>query len=129
VPTTDRHAIDGGDDRLGDVANHLLQVADLEHSRLGRAVVAGLGALLDVASGAEGLVAGAGEHDRPDRRVGPGEAECLDELLDGLGAEGVVALRAVDRDVGTAVRHGIRDVLEVGDRRDHGASSRRQFIE
>ena len=42
------------DDGLGDVADELVQVADLEHSALGAPVVAGLCALLDVAAGAEG---------------------------------------------------------------------------
>ena len=93
VAAADREAVHRGDDRLGDVADQLVQVADLEHSALGRAVVAGLRALLDVAAGAERLLARAGEDDRLHRVVGPRRAEGLDQLLDGLAAEGVVALR------------------------------------
>src|SRR5664280_2692347 len=98
VAATDGHAIDPGDDGLRDIADQLVQVADLEHAALARAVVAGLGALLDVTAGAEGLLAGAGKDDRLDLPVRPGGAERLDHLLDRLRAEGVVALRAVDRD-------------------------------
>ena len=64
VSAADRVAVHRGDHRLGDVADHAVQVLDLEQARLRRPVVAGLGALLLVAAGAEGPVAGAGEaHD------------------------------------------------------------------
>ena len=71
VAAADRDAVDRGDDRLGDVADQPVQVADLEQAALGRAVVAGLGALLQVAAGAERLLAGAGEDDRRRRRCPP----------------------------------------------------------
>ena len=129
MPAADGHAVDRGDDRLGDVANHLVQCADLEHPRLARAVVAGLGALLDVAAGAERLVPGAGEDDRLDLAVGPGQPERLDEFFDGLGAEGVVALRAVDRHDRRRVLHDVGDVLERRHRRFSWLRAERLFIE
>ena len=104
-------------DRLGNVANHLVQSADLEHARLAGPIVPGLGALFDVAAGAERLLAGAGEDDRLDLPVGPGQPEGLDELLDGLGPEGVVALGPVDRHDRRRVLHDVGDVLELGHRR------------
>ena len=75
VPAADRQAVDRRDDRLGDVADQPVQVADLEQAALGRAVVAGLGPLLDVAAGAERLVARAGEDHRLHAVVGPRGAE------------------------------------------------------
>src|SRR5664280_2332460 len=113
VAATDGHAIDPGDDGLRDIADQLVQVADLEHAALARAVVAGLGALLDVAAGAEGLLAGAGEDDRLNLPVRPGGAERLDHLLDRLRAEGVVALGTVDRDDRGRAVDRVGDVVKV----------------
>src|SRR3954470_2716619 len=93
VPAADGQAVDRGDDRLGDVADQLVQVADLEHAALRGAVVARIGTLLDLAAGAERLLAGSDENDRLDASVRPGGPESGDQLLDRLAAEGVVALR------------------------------------
>jgi hypothetical protein len=129
VPAADGHTVDRGDHRLGDVANQLVQVADLEHAGLGGAVVAGFGPLLDIPTGAERLLAGAGEDDGLHGPVGPGQPECLDQFLDGDPAERVVAVRAVDGDDRGRSLDLIPDVLQgrcgsgrgagVGDRLAH----------
>ena len=94
VAAADREAVDGGDHGLGDVADHAVQRLDLEQPGLGRAVVAGLGALLLVAAGAERLLAGAGQADDADVGARPGALEAGDQLVDGAGAERVVAAPA-----------------------------------
>lgn len=98
MAAADSEAVHRGDDRLGDVANRLVQVADLEHAALARSVVAGLGALFDIATGTEGLLPRTGEDDRLHAAVGPGAAEGVDHFLHGLRAERVVPLRPVHRD-------------------------------
>src|SRR3954447_9230472 len=120
VPPADGQAVDRGDDRLGDVADQLVQVADLEHAALRRPIVAGLRALLHVAAGAEGLLPRPGQDDRLDAPVRPRGAERGDELLDGLAAEGVVALRPVDGDDRDRPVGLVPDVLVV---LPHGAGS------
>jgi len=114
VASADSQPVDGGDDRLGDVAQRAVEVADLEAPGLGRAVVAGLGALLDVASGAERLVAGAGEDDAAHGGVHPCRPQGGEQLVDRLGAEGVVALGPVDGDDHGWTVDFVRDVLVVG---------------
>ena len=113
VATADREPVDGGDDRLGDVADDAVEGLDLEHPGLGRAVVAGLGALLLVAAGAERLVAGARERDDADRRVDPRGLERREQLVDGAPAERVVALGPVDRDPRQPGVDLVGDVLQV----------------
>ena len=76
------------------------------------AAVAAGAAFLLVAAGAEGLVAGAGQHDDADVAVGPRGAERGHHLVDGLGAEGVAHLRPVDRDPRDAVARVVENVLE-----------------
>ena len=90
-----------------------MQVADLEHAALGGAVVAGLGALLDVATGAERLVARAGEDDSLHAVVGPRSAKRVDQLLDGAATEGVVPVRPVDPDHCRRVVDGVVHILVV----------------
>jgi hypothetical protein len=114
VPTAYRDAVDGSDHRLGHIANQLVQVADFEHAALGRPVVAGLGALLDVAAGAEGLIARAGEDDRRHPGIGPRGAKRFHQLLDRLAAKGVVALGPIDRDDCGGLVDLIADVFVAG---------------
>jgi hypothetical protein len=90
-----------------------VQVADLEHAALTGAVVARLGALLDVAPRAKCLLAGSGEDDGLHLAVGPREPEGLDELVNRAGTECVVALRTFDRDDGGRVLDGVVDVFEL----------------
>ena len=61
MAAADRDAVDRGDHRLGDVPDELVQVTDAEPAALAWAVVTSLRALLDVAAGAERLLAGSGE--------------------------------------------------------------------
>src|SRR5215470_2792182 len=91
-------AIHGSDDGLGDVANDPMQPLDLECAPLGLAVAAGLGALLHIPAGTEGLVAGASEYDRGDFFRRPRGLERVDQLIDRTSAEGVIPVRPVDRD-------------------------------
>jgi hypothetical protein len=111
-------------DPLGDVANDPVQGLDLEQSTVGRAVVAGLRTLLLVTAGAEGLVARTGEGDGADLGAEPGLLEGLDQLVDGLGPEGVVAIWAIDGDPRQTVVHLVRDVSELG----HAAFSHGRMV-
>ena len=61
VAAADGEAVDGGDDRLGHVADDPVQRLDLEQTARRRPVVAGLHALLLITAGAERLVAGPGQ--------------------------------------------------------------------
>ena len=72
----------------------------------------GAGGVADVAADAEGPLAGAGEDDHPDGLVVGRRLEGLGQLADGLAAEGVQAVGAVDRDRGAAGGHLVEDVLE-----------------
>ena len=47
MAAADGHAVDGGDHRLGDVADDAMEGLDLEDAGLGRTVVPGLLALLE----------------------------------------------------------------------------------
>jgi hypothetical protein len=75
-----------------------VQVDHLEQAVAGRAVVAGLGPLLDVAADAERAGPGPGEDDPTDGLVRPGSLEGVDQLLDGLAPEGVEPIFPVDGD-------------------------------
>src|SRR4030095_5502352 len=85
---------------------------DLEETRLGRPVVAGLGALLLIAAGAERLVARAGQRADADRWIRPRRLEAVDQLVDGARAERVHALRPRDRDPREPALDGVGDVGE-----------------
>ena len=129
VPAADRDPVDRRDHRLRDVADQPVQVADLEHAALGGAVVAGLGALLDVAAGAERLVARAGEDHRLHAVVGPRGAERPDQLLDRAAAERVVPLRPVDGDHRGGALDGVVHVLVVGHDHHHDTVAAELFGE
>src|SRR5581483_5683242 len=100
VSAADRKPVDRRDDGLRDVADQTVQRLDLEDAGLRRSVVARLRPLLLVPPGAEGLVSGAGEDHDADAAVRPGGLHAVDELVDRLAAERVVALGTVDRDRG-----------------------------
>ena len=93
-----RHPADHG---LGHVADQRLQLLDRHAVGAAAVVVAVVHRL--VAAGAEGAVAGAGQHDDADVSVPAGLEEGLDQLLDGVRAEGVHHLGAVDGDGGDAL--------------------------
>jgi hypothetical protein len=65
-----------------------------------------------VATGTEGLVAGTAEDHGVDRLFFVGQTKGLDQLLDGLTAEGVEDLRPVDGDAHRIGAHFVEDVLE-----------------
>src|SRR4029077_13873569 len=97
-----------------------VQFLDRQADEAAPAIAAGLfgatGARRIVAAGAKGAVAGPGEHDDADRAVLLGIAHRAEHLLDGLGAERVQHLRAVDRDRRDPVALLVKDVLECHDR-------------
>ena len=113
VPAADGEPVDRRDHRLGNVADHAVQRVHLEQPALRRPVVARLHPLLLVAAGAERLVARAGEADDADLVADPGPLERQHQLVDGARAEGVVALRPVDRDPGEALLDLVRHVGEL----------------
>jgi len=67
-----------------------------------------------VAAGAEGFVAGAGQHDARDLAIVGGNVEGLDQLFQSLPTEGIVDLRPIDDDPGGAVADFVDDVGELG---------------
>jgi hypothetical protein len=97
VAAADGDSVHRRDHGFRDVADDTVECLDLEEPRLARAVVAGLGVLLDVAARAERLLTGSGERNDADRAVAPRRLETRDELLDRVCCERVVALGPVDR--------------------------------
>ena len=110
MTATDGEAVDGSDHRLRHVADHPVQGVDLEQTAVRRAVITGLGALLLIPAGAEGLLSGTGQADRAYLGTAPSQLERLDELVDGLRTEGVVAFRPVDGDPRQAVINLVGDI-------------------
>ncbi len=98
VTAADRDPVDGRDDWLGHITDHAVQPFDLEDAPLGLAIGAGLGPLLDVATGTEGTIPGTGEDDGCHARVDPGVFEGGQQLIDSPATEGVHPVRPVDRD-------------------------------
>ncbi|MNC17688.1 hypothetical protein D3C75_655770 [compost metagenome] len=111
MAAADGEAVDAGDHRLGYGADQALQFLDRQADQAAAVVLAGVGAL--VATGAERLVAGAGEDDDADGLVPAGAVEGVDQLQAGLAAEGVVAIRPVDGDGGDAIDFGVQNVFVV----------------
>ena len=116
MAAADRVAVHHRDDGLRDGADHPVEPVHV-HAEARAARVAAPGPLALVAAGRERLVSGAGQHDDPHLRVAPGGAEGADQLVHGLGAEGVAHFGAVDGDPGDAVAGVVEDVV-VG----HGVS-------
>ena len=81
------HAVDSADRRLLAAQNPVDHGVEQIHVDpvLVRPFAVVLGILLDVAAGAEGLVAGGGEHRRHHRAIGRGPVETGDDRLDHLG--------------------------------------------
>ena len=122
VAAADRHAVQARDDGLAGVQDALDVGAEERHvlpvvARRGDVV---LGVLLDVAAGAEGLVAGAGEDDDADGVVEARVAEGGRELFEGAGAVGVVVLRPMDRDRGDEVALACRALPRIRNSRRDG---------
>src|SRR5699024_3709690 len=106
---------DHGDDGLGSAAALYLQVEDVESADalLAHGVVPEVAIPttdLPVTTGAARLVPGAGEDDHTDFGVVPGDVERRLEFEERLGAEGVVPLGTVDRDLGNPLRGLVDDV-------------------
>ncbi|CAB4846400.1 unannotated protein [freshwater metagenome] len=113
MAAADREPVHRGDGRLRDVADDPVKGVDLKQATHGGAVVACFGALLLVASGAEGLLARAGEGDGADLVAAPRALEAQHELIDSACAEGVVPVRPVDGDPGQSVVDLVGDVSEL----------------
>src|SRR5262249_59918049 len=91
VPAADAGAVDRGNDRLGDVTDEPVQRLDFEDAALGRAVVAGLLALLLVAAGAERAVPCPRQCHDADLPVDPCHLERADQLVYGAAPKSVVS--------------------------------------
>jgi hypothetical protein len=98
VPPTDGDAVDSGDHRLRNLANHAVQGFDLEETGLARPVVPGLLTLLLVSTGAEGPISGSGQTDHADLVVGPGRLEGPDQLVHGSRTKCIHAVGTIDGD-------------------------------
>ncbi len=114
VAPADRVAGHHGHHRLRQPADLDVQVGDQEaaHAALPDGVVADVAGVAPgplVAAAAEGQRPLAGQDHHPDVGVLPGQGEGVDQLLDGVGPEGVAHLGPVDGDLGdqaTAVTVG-----------------------
>jgi hypothetical protein len=96
-PATHCPAVHGGDHGLAAFPRGLEQVAPGALHRTVRAVGrVALGELLEVTTGAEGLVARAGEHHDPDVRITVAAVEDLDQLVEERLTERVAPVLAVD---------------------------------
>lgn len=100
VAAADGVASDFGNDRFGYRPNYPLEGFQRQADDAATVVGSAVGRL--VAPGAEGFVAGPGQDDDADCAVPAGVIEGVDQLFAGLGAEGVVAFRAIDSDGGDA---------------------------
>jgi hypothetical protein len=109
-------ARDHGDHRLGQVLDGALQVEGVEARHALLIHVAALAAHALVAAGTESLLALAGEEHHAHLRVFIGAVEGVDELKQGLGAEGIAHLGTIDRDLGDAARLLEFDVRVLTDR-------------
>ena len=131
------HAVDGTDDRLPQVARLRAEVFTriVEHEGRGtgsyvhgfavlahRVVTGGLAqGLVAVDTGAERLVAGSGQDDRPHVVVAPKGPPQGAELALHDGVEGVVDLGPIEGDPGDAVGLLVAECLEGGDGGHGGA--------
>ena len=125
VSTADGVARHHGNDRLGEAADLLLHIKNIEPRDAIFAEVAAVPAHLLVPAGAEGLVAFPGKDNHADRGIFAAVIEGILHFLDGLGTERVADLGAVDRDLGDPVLRlfelQIRVILNlVPDRFCHG---------
>jgi hypothetical protein len=136
IAAADRIALHLGDDRLPAVADRAVQFLDRQADQTAAAIalvfLRAAGPRRIVAAGAEGAVAGAGQHDDADIGVIIGVAHRLEHLLDRLGAERIQHFRPVDRDRRNPVALVIEDVLighdalSTGDRCDGRTMRRRR---
>ena len=111
VAAADGVALHAGDHRLRHVADGGVQFLHRQADRAAAVVIAVVRRL--VAAGAEGPVAGAGQHDRADLLVVAGLVERLDQFVAGRAAEGVHLVGAIDDDPGDAVADLVDQVLEL----------------
>jgi hypothetical protein len=107
VTAADGVAVDGGDDRLGDVADERVEVLDVDADVVLGSVAVASAALPGglVAADAEGPIPRSRQDDDAAPPVPPGRLEGVDQLVDRMGREGVELLRPVDGDGG---RRGCR---------------------
>ena len=121
LAAADAHAVDAADHRLvaaDDGGDHVVEQPHIAAVFLRIAGVI-FGVFLGVAAGAEGLVAGAGEHHRDHVARRARRAEGEDRRLHHVGRVGVELARVVERDPG---------VGEAGDRLAVGAFHRTLFV-
>jgi hypothetical protein len=117
VAAADGKALHPRDHGLGHVADGAVQFFHRQAHGAAAVVVAAVGGL--VATGAEGAVAGAGQHDGGDLLVPAGAHQRVQQFLDRLAAEGVHHLGAVDGNGGHRILFGVQDVCVV-----HGSHCR-----
>src|SRR5690606_36498872 len=104
VATTDRVTGHHGDHGFRAGADVTLEVEHVEVVSAFVVLVSTVVATdLLIATGAERLLAEAGEYDGADMIVIAGIGQRLPHLFDGAGAEGVAYLRAIDGDLGNAI--------------------------
>ncbi len=113
VASADRIAGDHRDDGLGQPPDLDLEVEHIEPPDALGIDVAVVASNPLVAAGAERLGAGPGEDDDANLLVVARRLESLGHLRHRYRSEGVADLRAVDRDLGDAVRGLVDDVLVV----------------
>ena len=121
LAAADAHAVDAADHRLVAADDGGDHVVEQPHVAAVFLRIAGIifGVFLGVAAGAEGLVAGAGEHHRDHVARRARRAEGEDRRLHHVGRVGVELARIVEGDPG---------VVEAGDRLAVGALHRTLFV-
>ena len=112
VSAADGVARDHGNDRLGKAADLFLHIKDVEPRDAIGSNIAAIAAHLLVTTGAESLVALAGQNDHADRGVVAAMIERIFHFFHGLRTEGIAHLGTVDRDLGDPVVRLLE--LEVG---------------
>src|ERR1700682_6345167 len=113
MAATDRETIYCRDHRLGHVADQPVEIGDLEQAVRCGPIVTGLSSLFDIAPDAEGTLARTGEDNRAHSVIRPRPLESVNQLLDGLGSEGVEPARAIDGDDSHRTLDLVKHVLVV----------------
>jgi hypothetical protein len=117
MTSADGIAVDGCDNRLGDIAQRPMQRLDLEQARLGRPVVTSLLPLLLVSARAERPIARSSQADDADVGTRPRMLQAANQLVDCPGTERVQPVGTVDGDRRQAGVDLIEHILKVAQHR------------